>query len=171
MGPYIRQDKHQFYYTVCKCTNNIREANEWLTMIGKSSTQKYCHGYSDKLEYRYTRGTRESVLCWNSPNSNRASGLDWTRARKTLSNPNGFRQSRESSGPQNLTTLSVSLSTQQEWTWEHYRGLNLTFFTLSTRGSTGVFIGGVRRCSGQRLGTWGPLVRLTGHETWPGGHV
>jgi hypothetical protein len=23
----MQQDKHQFYYTVCKCTNNIREAN------------------------------------------------------------------------------------------------------------------------------------------------
>jgi hypothetical protein len=31
-------------------------------------------------------------------------------------------------------------------------GLNLTFFTLSARGSTVVFIGGVRRCSSQRLG-------------------
>jgi hypothetical protein len=29
--PYIRQDKHQFYYTVCKCIINIRESNEWLT--------------------------------------------------------------------------------------------------------------------------------------------
>jgi hypothetical protein len=42
-------------------------------------------------------------------------------------------------------------------------GLNLTFFTLSARGSTVVFIGGVRQCSGRRLGAWGPLVTLTGH--------
>jgi hypothetical protein len=64
--PYIWQDKHQFYYTVCKCTNNIREANEWLTMIGKSPTPRYCHGYHDKLRSWYTRGTRESALYQNS---------------------------------------------------------------------------------------------------------
>jgi hypothetical protein len=59
----------------------------------------------------------------------------------------------------------------KEWTWEHYRKLNLTFFTLSARGSTGVFIGEARWCSGQRLGTWGPLVRPASHATWPGGQV
>jgi hypothetical protein len=32
-------------------------------------------------------------------------------------------------------------------------GQNLTFFTLSTGGSAVVFIGGVRWCSGRRLGT------------------
>jgi hypothetical protein len=37
----------------------------------------------------------------------------------------------------------------KEWTWEHYRKLNLTFFALSSRGSTGVFIGGVRRSFGR----------------------
>jgi hypothetical protein len=51
------------------------------------------------------------------------------------------------------------------------RGLTLTFLTLYARGSTMVFIGGVRQCSGRRLGAWGPLVRLTGHPTWPGGQV
>jgi hypothetical protein len=50
-------------------------------------------------------------------------------------------------------------------------GLNLTFFTLSARGSTVVFIRGVRRCSGRWLGVWGPLVRLTSHATWPGSQV
>jgi hypothetical protein len=25
MGPYIQQDNIQFYHTICKCTNNIRE--------------------------------------------------------------------------------------------------------------------------------------------------
>jgi hypothetical protein len=34
-----------------------------------------------------------------------------------------------------------------------------------------VFIGGVRQCYGQRLGMWGPLVRLGGHATWPGDQV
>jgi hypothetical protein len=58
----------------------------------------------------------------------------------------------------------LSLSTLQQWTCEHYSGLNLTFFTLSAKGSTGVIIGGVRQCSGWRLGAWGPVVR-------PGGHV
>jgi hypothetical protein len=47
-------------------------------------------------------------------------------------------------------------------------GLNLTFFTLSAGGSTMVFIG-VKRCSGQRLGMGGPLVRSAEHATWPGG--
>jgi hypothetical protein len=42
---------------------------------------------------RYTRGTRESVLCRNSQNIGRASALDRTRSQKTPSNPNGFRQS------------------------------------------------------------------------------
>jgi hypothetical protein len=65
----------------------------------------------------------------------------------------------------------LSLSTLQEWTWEHYRGLNLTLFTLSTGGSTMVFIGGVRWCCGQRLGVWGPLVRSANHATWLGGQV
>jgi hypothetical protein len=34
-----------------------------------------------------------------------------------------------------------------------------------------VFIGGGRRCCGQRLGTWGPLDRSVGHAAWPGGQV
>jgi hypothetical protein len=76
-------------------------------------------------------------------------------------------QAGKSSSPPNLT----SLSTLQEWTWEHYRGLNLTLFTLSTEGSTMVFIGGVRRLCGQRLGTWAPLDRPTGHATWSGGQI
>jgi hypothetical protein len=50
-------------------------------------------------------------------------------------------------------------------------GLNFTFFTLSAGGSTMVFIGGVRRCSGGRLGVWGPLVRPADHATWLGGQV
>jgi hypothetical protein len=35
----------------------------------------------------------------------------------------------------------------------------------------GVFIGGLMRCFGRSLGTWGPLVRPAGHATWPGGQV
>jgi hypothetical protein len=34
-----------------------------------------------------------------------------------------------------------------------------------------VFIGGLRQCSGRRLGVRGPLVRLAGHATWQGGQV
>jgi hypothetical protein len=37
-GTVYEQDKHQFDYTVCKCTNNIRGVNERVTMIGKSPT-------------------------------------------------------------------------------------------------------------------------------------
>jgi hypothetical protein len=40
------------------------------------------------------------------------------------------RQPGKSSSPQNL----ASLSTLQEWTWEQYRGLHLTFFTFLSRG-------------------------------------
>jgi hypothetical protein len=51
-------------------------------------------------------------------------------------------------------------------------GLNLTLFTLSAGGgSTMVFIGGLRRCCGRRLGTWGPLVRPVDHATWSGCQV
>jgi hypothetical protein len=49
--------------------------------------------------------------------------------------------------------------------------LNLTFFILFADGSIMVFIGGVRWCSGRRLGVGGPLVRPVGHATWPGGQV
>jgi hypothetical protein len=76
-------------------------------------------------------------------------------------------QAGKSLSPQNLT----SLSNLQEWTWEHYRGLNLTLFTLSIMGSTVVFIGGVRRCCGWRMGAWGSLDRLAGHATWSGDQV
>jgi hypothetical protein len=34
-----------------------------------------------------------------------------------------------------------------------------------------LFIGGVRRCCGRRLGMWGPLVRPVDHATWLGGQV
>jgi hypothetical protein len=34
-----------------------------------------------------------------------------------------------------------------------------------------VFVGGIRRCYGRRLGAWGPLVRPGGHAIWPGGQV
>jgi hypothetical protein len=64
-------------------------------------------------------------------------------------------QAGKSSSSQNLT----SLPSLQEWTWEHYRGLNLTLFTLSAVRSTMVFIG-VKRYYGRILGAWGPLVRL-----------
>jgi hypothetical protein len=50
-------------------------------------------------------------------------------------------------------------------------GLNLTFFTLFAGGNTVFFIGGVRRCSGWRLGAGGPLVRPAGHATWSSGQV
>jgi hypothetical protein len=75
----------------------------------------------------------------------------------------------QSSSPQNLASL---YSTKIEFGRPlGLGGLNLTFFTPSARGSTVVFIGGVRRCSGQRLGAWGPLVRPASHATWPGGQV
>jgi hypothetical protein len=46
------------------------------------------------------------------------------------------RQAGKSSDPQNL----ASLSTLQEWTWDHYRGLNLTFFTSSAEMSRRVLL-------------------------------
>jgi hypothetical protein len=67
----------------------------------------------------------------------------------------------------------LSLSTLERLILEAPWGeLHLTFFTLSTWGSTMVFIEGVRRCSDQRLGVWGPFVRPTDHVSslhhlWP----
>jgi hypothetical protein len=49
--------------------------------------------------------------------------------------------------------------------------LNLTFFTLSFRGSMGVFIGGVSQCLSRNWGSGGPLVRSINHLTWPGGQA
>jgi hypothetical protein len=62
----------------------------------------------------------------------------------------------------------LSLSILQEWTWEHHRGLNLTFFTLSAGRSKRVFIGGLSRRLGQSLGSGGPHVKLASHLTWSG---
>jgi hypothetical protein len=78
-------------------------------------------------------------------------------------------QARKSFGPQNLASLSIIQRLNLEAPWGG--GLNLTFFTLAVVGSTVVFIGGVRRCSGRRMGVWGPLVRPAGHATWLGGQV
>jgi hypothetical protein len=90
---------------------------------------------------------------------------EWIPAELSLSSYSEYsQQAGKSYGPQNQT----SLSTLQEWTWEHYRGLNLTFFTLSTGKSRRVFIGGLSRCLRQSLGSGGPLVRLAIHLTWLG---
>jgi hypothetical protein len=64
-----------------------------------------------------------------------------------------------------------SLSTLQEWTWEHYRGLNLTFFTSSTERSRRVFIGGLSLCLSQNWVLGAPHVRPASHLTWPGGQA
>jgi hypothetical protein len=117
---------------------------------------------------RHTRGTRESAVCQNSHNSGRAPALDRTKAWKTPSNSNGFWQSfrawatprtlDKSGSPLTLRTSPLSLL-YKEWTWEHYRKLNLTFFRPSAGRSTGVFIGGLSRCFGWKWGSEGPLVR------------
>jgi hypothetical protein len=46
--------------------------------------------------------------------------------------------------PPALITSPLSLL-YKEWTWEHYRKLNLTFFTPFVGRSMGVFIGGLSR--------------------------
>jgi hypothetical protein len=43
--------------------------------------------------------------------------------------------------------LSLSLL-YKEWSWENYRKLNLTFFTLFVRRSMGAFIGRLGQCFG-----------------------
>jgi hypothetical protein len=111
------------------------------------------------VELSHSTQTDSGKLHWTQMDSSKASMLELLRGLPTSGKVLWPSEPR------------LSLSTLQEWTWEQYRGLNLTFFTLSTIESTGVFIGGVRRCSSQRLGTWGPLVRPAGHETWSGGHV
>jgi hypothetical protein len=69
-----------------------------------------------------------------------------------------------------LRTSPLSL-VYKEWTWEHYRKLNVTFFTLSIGRSMGVFIGRLSRCFGRNLGSGGGgscqaswLARVAG---WP----
>jgi hypothetical protein len=51
-------------------------------MIGKSSTLRQFHGYPDKPESQYIRGTQELPLCRNSQNSSRALALDRLELRK-----------------------------------------------------------------------------------------
>jgi hypothetical protein len=122
------------------------------------------------------------VLCQNSQNSNRAPALDRTRAWKTLLNPRGSQQSfrapatlrtpNKPGSPSALRTSSLSLSLlYKECTWEHYRKLNLIFFTLSARRSRGVFIGGLSWYFRRKWGSGGPLVKPVGHLGWLGGQV
>jgi hypothetical protein len=59
----------------------------------------------------------------------------------------------------------------KEWTWEHYRKLNLTFFTLFAERKTRVFIGGLNRCFGRKWGSGGSLVKPIDQLGWPGGQV
>jgi hypothetical protein len=77
-------------------------------------------------------------------------------------------QAGKSYGPHYLAPLSTLQRLNLKAPWGE---LNLTFFTLSIGGGTVVFIGGVRGCSGWRLGAWGPLVRPASYATWPGGQV
>jgi hypothetical protein len=137
--------------------------------------------YPDKLESRYIRGTRESALYRNLQNSGRAPTLDRTRAWKTLSKPNWFRQSFRARATswtvdklESLLTLRIShLSLlYKEWTWEHYRKLNLTFFTLFAGRTMWVFIEGLSQRFGWKWGSGGgALVMPTGQLGWSGGHV
>jgi hypothetical protein len=109
------------------------------------------------------RGTWEWALCRNSQNSGRAPAVDRTMARKTLSIPNGFRQSFRAratprtpdkpGSPPALRTSPLSLL-YKEWTWEHYMMLNLTFFASSARR----YMGGIyRRWGGSPPQTRGSL--------------
>jgi hypothetical protein len=66
-----------------------------------------------------------------------------------------------------LVELPHSSYSEDSWHAEKSSGpQNLTLFTLFVGGNTMVFIGGVRRCCGQRLGVWGPLVKPVGQATW-----
>jgi hypothetical protein len=99
-----------------------------------------------------------------------------TRAQKTLSNPNGFWQSfcaRASSStpdklgsPLPLRTSPLSLL-YNEWSWEHYRKLNLTCLTPSAGSSMGVFIGVLCQWFGRKWGSGGPLVKPVSQLGWP----
>jgi hypothetical protein len=130
-------------------------------------------GIPEKPGSRYTRLTRELALCLNSQNSCRAPALDRPRAQKTLSNPNRFRQSfharaiprtpDKQGSPPALRTFPLSLL-YKEWTWEHYRKLNLTFSTLSTERSMGVFIRGLSLCFGWKWGSGGGGGHLSGQS-------
>jgi hypothetical protein len=77
----------------------------------------------------------------------------------------GLLTSGEVLRPSKPTSLSLLY---KDWTWEHYRKLNLTFFTLSAEGSRRVFLRGLSRCLGQNWGSGGPLVRTADHLCWSG---
>jgi hypothetical protein len=89
--------------------------------------------------------------------------------RKPPSNPNGFRQSFRAratlrtpdkpGSPPVLRTSSLSLL-YKERTWEHYRKLNLTFFTPSAGRSRRVFIGGVKSVPWPKLGIGRPTCQV-----------
>jgi hypothetical protein len=64
-------------------------------------------------------------------------------------------QAKKSLGPQNLASLSTLQRLNLEPPWRAKSHFLHTFCRMSIT----VFIWGVRRCSGRRLGTGGPLVR------------
>jgi hypothetical protein len=65
------------------------------------------------------------------------------------------RHAGKSSGPHNL----ASLSTLQERTWEHYRGLSLTLFTLSARAEHGGIYGRIKAVLWPKIGRVGPTCQ------------
>jgi hypothetical protein len=93
-------------------------------------------GLESRLSVRIRRITIELLhwtelepgnLRWTQTDSSRASTLELLR---------GLSTSREVLRP---LEPHLSLSTPQDWTWEHYRGLNLTLFTLSAGGHHGIY--------------------------------
>jgi hypothetical protein len=60
----------------------------------------------------------------------------------------------------------------KDWIWKPLGwGAKPHFLHTFCWGRTMVFIGGVRQCSGWRLGEGGPHVKSASHATWPGGQV
>jgi hypothetical protein len=137
---------------VCKCINNISEVNDdilwlanhplWGNVVGimTSRDTDTPEGLESWLSVRIRRIPTElprttelelGKLRQIQMDSDRASALEllW-----------GFLTSREVLWPSE-PCLSLLY---KEWTWEHYRKPNLTFFKLSAGRSTGVFIGGLK---------------------------
>jgi hypothetical protein len=130
--------------------------------------------YLDKSGLQHTRGTRESIPCWNSMNSGRAPTPNRSRAWKTLSNLRGLRLSFRARDtprtPDKLGSPPPSVPRLTLYSTRTKLGSTMEAkLTLSVGRSRGVFIGGLSRCFGRKLAR-GPTCQA-GRPVIYGGRV